>query len=88
MATLGTFFAGSAFALRGKEKAKEQGPPINATSKEEEAFIKYVIRFLKASGSCDYAAWSNMSKIQRVIQPSMGVLWENHKAFTGGELRG
>ena len=42
MATLGTTFAGAAFAMGGKEKAKEQGPPINASSKDEEDFIQYV----------------------------------------------
>lgn len=41
MATLGTAFVGGALALGGKEKSKEQGPPINATSKEEEQFIQY-----------------------------------------------
>ncbi len=88
MATLGTFFAGTAFALRGKEKAKEQGPPINATSKEEEAFIKYVARFLWVYDSCGYTALNNMSKIQLVIQPSMGAPWENREAFTSREFRG
>ena len=42
MATLGTLFAGSAFALSGEKKAKEQGPPINAQSTEEEQFIQFV----------------------------------------------
>jgi hypothetical protein len=28
--------------MRGDGKKKEQGPPINATSKDEEAFIKFV----------------------------------------------
>ena len=28
--------------MGGKTKAKESGPPINATSKDEEAFIQYV----------------------------------------------
>lgn len=42
MITLGVSFAGGALAMRGDTKAKEQGPPINATSKEEENFIKYV----------------------------------------------
>ena len=42
MATLGTVFAGSAYALSGKEKAQEQGPPINAQSTEEEQFIQFV----------------------------------------------
>lgn len=42
MATLGTTFGIIALAMGGKEKAKEQGPPINAGSKEEEAFIQFV----------------------------------------------
>ena len=42
MATLGTMFAVGAFALGGKEKSKQQGPPINATNKDEEKFIQYV----------------------------------------------
>ena len=29
--------------MRGGEKAKEKGPPINASSKDEEAFIQYVM---------------------------------------------
>ena len=41
IATLGTTFAGAALAVGGKEKKKEQGPPINATSKDEEQFIQY-----------------------------------------------
>lgn len=42
MLTLGTFAAGTAFAMGGREKAKEQGPPINASSKDEEDFIQFV----------------------------------------------
>ena len=42
MLTLGTTFAGAAYAMSGKDKAKEQGPPINAGSKDEEQFIQYV----------------------------------------------
>lgn len=42
MITLGTTAGVAAFSMAGKEKAKEQGPPINATSKEEEQFIQYV----------------------------------------------
>lgn len=45
MATLGTFFTGSALAMGGKTKAKEQGPPINATNQDEEKFIQYVRLF-------------------------------------------
>lgn len=43
MITLGTTFAGSYLALRGggEKKPKEQRPPINAQSKEEEDFIQY-----------------------------------------------
>ncbi len=40
MATLGTTFVGAALAMGGKEKSKDQGPPINATSKDEEKFIQ------------------------------------------------
>ena len=48
MATLGTMFAGGAFALGGKEKSKQQGPPINATNKDEEKFIQYVEIFRRS----------------------------------------
>jgi F-type H+-transporting ATPase subunit k len=41
MATLGTTFFGSWLALRGGPKEEQQGPPLNAKSKEEESFIKY-----------------------------------------------
>ena len=44
MLTLGTMAAGATYAMGGekKVKAKEQGPPINASSKDEEAFIQFV----------------------------------------------
>ena len=42
MATLGTTFGIIALAMGGSKKEKEQGPPINAASKEEEAFIQSV----------------------------------------------
>lgn len=35
-------FAGVGYALSGSPKEKSQGPPINATSKDEENFIQYV----------------------------------------------
>lgn len=41
MATLGATFAGSYLAMRGGDKKTAQGPPINASSKDEEAFIQY-----------------------------------------------
>jgi len=44
MATLGTAFVGGYFGLSGGKKPqdKAKGPPINAGSKDEEKFIKYV----------------------------------------------
>ncbi|KAM0796101.1 hypothetical protein BDR22DRAFT_893621 [Usnea florida] len=47
MLTLGTFAAGTAYFMGGEKKVKEQGPPINAGSKDEEAFIQ---EFLKNNG--------------------------------------
>lgn len=44
MATLGALFGGSWLALRGGDK-KQQTPPINASSKDEEQFIQYVFQF-------------------------------------------
>ncbi len=41
MATLSTTFVVAALSIGGKEESKEQGPPINATSKDEEQFIQY-----------------------------------------------
>ncbi|CAI7601478.1 hypothetical protein PCG10_008700 [Penicillium crustosum] len=41
MATLGSIFAGSWLAVGGGEKPKTaQGPPINASSKDEENFVQ------------------------------------------------
>ncbi|KAI9859925.1 MAG: hypothetical protein M1824_003513 [Vezdaea acicularis] len=40
IATLGTTFAGAALAMGGDKKSKQQGPPIQAQSSEEESFIK------------------------------------------------
>lgn len=42
MGTLGALFGGTFLATRGGEKKKEQGPPIVASSKDEEQFIQYV----------------------------------------------
>ena len=41
MMTLGTAGAIGALSMGGKLKAKQEGPPINATSKDEEKFIQY-----------------------------------------------
>jgi len=51
MATLATLFGGAAIAMGGKEKAKEQGPPINAQSKDEEKFIQDFLAQADAEGS-------------------------------------
>jgi F-type H+-transporting ATPase subunit k len=40
MATLGTTFAVAFLSMGGDKKSKEQGPPINAKSPDEENFIK------------------------------------------------
>lgn len=45
MATLGVTGLGSWLALRGDGSPK-QGPPVKASSKEEEDFIQYVTAFL------------------------------------------
>ena len=43
MATLGTLFGGVWLATRGGgEKKTAQGPPVQASSKDEEQFIQYV----------------------------------------------
>lgn len=41
MITLGTSAAIAAVSMGGQQKAKADGPPINATSKDEEKFIQY-----------------------------------------------
>ncbi|OCL10481.1 hypothetical protein AOQ84DRAFT_353507 [Glonium stellatum] len=48
MATLGTLFVGSWASMGGSKKSAQQGPPINATSKDEEKFIQ---DFLKQAES-------------------------------------
>ena len=43
MLTLGTFFTGTyAYLATGSKKEKSPAPPINASSEDEEKFIKYV----------------------------------------------
>ncbi|MCJ1375702.1 hypothetical protein MMC20_006939 [Loxospora ochrophaea] len=44
IATLSITGLVAAVAMRGGEKAKEKGPPINASSKDEEAFIQEFIK--------------------------------------------
>ncbi|KAH7131852.1 hypothetical protein B0J11DRAFT_520222 [Dendryphion nanum] len=48
IATLTTTFAGSWLAMRGGDKPEQQGPPLNAKSKDEENFIKEFVK--KATG--------------------------------------
>jgi len=40
MATLGTAFVGGYLSMGGSKKAADNSPPINASSKEEESFVK------------------------------------------------
>jgi len=49
MATLGTTGLVSYLSMSGGSK-KEQGPALNATSKDEEKFIKYVWASISAVG--------------------------------------
>tara|TARA_R110002060_G_scaffold28576_7_gene38696 strand:- start:36 stop:203 length:168 start_codon:yes stop_codon:yes gene_type:complete len=42
MVTLGALFGGTALSMGGSTAKKTQGPPINASSPDEESFIKYV----------------------------------------------
>ncbi|KAI9879147.1 MAG: hypothetical protein M1830_009406 [Pleopsidium flavum] len=49
MATLGATGAITFLSLGGK-KAKEQGPPMNATSKDEENFINEFMKNAEAEG--------------------------------------
>ncbi|KAL8938510.1 MAG: hypothetical protein Q9211_003169 [Gyalolechia sp. 1 TL-2023] len=50
MATLGTTFAGIYLAMPAKTKEKEAGPPINAASKDEEAFIQDFLKNANGGG--------------------------------------
>jgi F-type H+-transporting ATPase subunit k len=43
MATLGTAIVGGYLSMGSSPKADTTNPPINAKSKEEESFIKYVL---------------------------------------------
>lgn len=41
MATLGSIFGGSAYAMSGPKAPKSKTPAINAANEEEEKFVKY-----------------------------------------------
>ena len=58
MATLGTVAFGSWWGTRGGDKKKEAGPAYNATSQEEEKFIKSVYHLHLACSSSDIVRWS------------------------------
>jgi ATP synthase subunit K len=49
MITLGTLFGGSWLAMRGGDEQKKQGPPIKASSKDEEQFIQCVLSLVLES---------------------------------------
>ncbi|KAL6717067.1 hypothetical protein ACLMJK_004981 [Lecanora helva] len=51
MLTLGTTFVGTAYAMSGKEKAKAEGPAINAGSKDEEQFIQDFLKQATGEGA-------------------------------------
>ncbi|KZF25481.1 hypothetical protein L228DRAFT_244328 [Xylona heveae TC161] len=54
MITLGSMAGISFLATGGEKKSKEQGPPINATSKDEENFIQEFIKNAEASGTAKH----------------------------------
>ncbi|PVH74966.1 hypothetical protein DL98DRAFT_428465 [Cadophora sp. DSE1049] len=49
MVTLGALFGGTALSMGGSTAKKTQGPPINASSPDEESFIKYVSHLSRAN---------------------------------------
>ncbi|KAI9678226.1 MAG: hypothetical protein M1817_006171 [Caeruleum heppii] len=51
IATLSTLFAGSAIAMGGSKKTKEQGPALNATSADEEKFIREFMQQAEKEGA-------------------------------------
>ncbi|TQS38166.1 hypothetical protein Golomagni_01335 [Golovinomyces magnicellulatus] len=53
MVTLGTIFGTTAYFTSGGSKTKKivQGPPINASSTEEESFIKNFLESADANGA-------------------------------------
>ena len=74
MATLGTLFAGSAWALGGEKKAKQEGPPINAQSTEEEKFIQFVAMVhLLVRFNADFSCSETLSRMpmQRSKKPNI-----------------
>ncbi|KAK4995271.1 hypothetical protein LTR66_004887 [Elasticomyces elasticus] len=48
LATLGATFLGAYLSMGGSPKEKAQGPPINATSKDEENFINEFVKSAEA----------------------------------------
>lgn len=64
MATLGALFAGSAWAMRGGDK-KQNSPPINASSKDEENFIQYD----SLTGHRSYICMANAENIVALTKP-------------------
>lgn len=85
MATLGSLFAGSYLAASGGEKPKTaQGPPINASSKDEENFVQYVPHHRREPRTVDHQSDLNIS-LERVTD------YVSHRNFMkevdGGEKK-
>ncbi|QKX54844.1 uncharacterized protein TRUGW13939_01933 [Talaromyces rugulosus] len=51
MGVLGSTFAGAFLALSGGDKKAQQGPPVNAASKDEEKFIQDFIKSVEGGDS-------------------------------------
>lgn len=68
MATLGVTFALAGVSMGGGKKSQQQGPPMNATSKEEEAFITYVFGAFRLfhsalSWSLGWVGWAGLTVV-------------------------
>ncbi|KAK0101238.1 hypothetical protein ONS95_006417 [Cadophora gregata] len=53
MITLGALFGGTALSMGGSTAKKTQGPPINASSPDEESFIKDFLKNAEADEKKD-----------------------------------
>ncbi|RDW69443.1 hypothetical protein BP6252_08463 [Coleophoma cylindrospora] len=55
MAVLGSMFVGVSMATGGSKAAKAQGPPINASSPDQEKFVQDFLKQMEGDGKKDAA---------------------------------
>jgi hypothetical protein len=65
IATLSTAFLVAKLSTSGKKASKEQGPPIVASSGEEERFIRYLTFFLYSRKWGDWWFGISFAEIER-----------------------